>query len=246
MSAPGPSRQVLDETPPRVLRFLTAVSRSPEIRAALAGSGYGAADHQEACELLLRLLRYREPPPGPVEPPAVAARAELDTWYERHGRLIRAALQLRYPAQAQFLLTDLAGAGEGQGLVAVVLLLDRLDALEQSPARLATREEDHEVLALLARRGITAEERARLRDVTVHGRGNDVSSRDPEASSHLAEQQETLRALHFWYREWSETARAVISRRDLLVRLGLLRRQREVEGKEKKSKAPGRKRAKAK
>lgn len=246
MPAPGPSRQVLDEVPLRVLRFLTAVSRSIEIRAALAGGGYGAADHQEACELLLRLVRYQEPPPLPAEPTAAAAKAELDTWYERHGRLIRAALQLRFPVQAHFLLAGLPGAvaGDGQGLVAVLLLLNRLDALEKSPARAATREEDRQALALLARRGITPEERVRLQDVTVRGRSLD-SSRDAEAPARLAEQQETLRALHIWHREWSETARAVISRRDLLVRLGLIRRQREAEGKARKPKAIGRKRTKA-
>ena len=247
MPAPRPSRQILEEAPLRVLRFLSAVSRSIEIRAALAGRGYGTADHQEACELLLHLVRYREPPPLPAGPTVAAtAQAELDAWYELHVRLVRAALQLRFPEQAHFLLDGLPGVGNGQGLLSVVLLLDRLDAFEQGPAREATRQRDHQALGVLVRRGITAEERARLRELVVRGQSLAASSQDTEGPAHLAEQQETLRALHMWHREWSETARAVISRRDLLVRLGLTRRKREAEGKARSPKGSGRKRTKAK
>jgi hypothetical protein len=37
--------------------------------------------------------------------------------------------------------------------------------------------------------------------------------------------QRALVDLHAWYKEWSETARALIKRRDFLVRLGLATRK---------------------
>ena len=41
----------------------------------------------------------------------------------------------------------------------------------------------------------------------------------------VTEQDEALRALRAWYRDWSETARAVIRRRDHLLMLGLSQRK---------------------
>ncbi|XXV29429.1 hypothetical protein WME87_11305 [Sorangium sp. So ce1389] len=115
-------------------------------------------------------------------------------------------------------------------------LLDRLDALEKSPARKATRKDDHAALETLAKRVITREERTRLRQLvdTASGAGAAAEEDDEEAIGDAAtvravvdsrEHVEALRALHAWHREWGETVRAVVKRRDFLVRLGLAHRK---------------------
>jgi hypothetical protein len=40
-----------------------------------------------------------------------------------------------------------------------------------------------------------------------------------------ATQQQALEALHAWHRDWSETARAVVRRRDHLILMGLAKRR---------------------
>jgi len=52
-SSASPSRQILEELPPRALKFLSALSKSSTLHAALAARGYEEADHQEGWELLL-------------------------------------------------------------------------------------------------------------------------------------------------------------------------------------------------
>ena len=47
----------------------------------------------------------------------------------------------------------------------------------------------------------------------------------PAAEASEEEQREALLKLKSWYGEWSEMARAVIGRRDYLIRLGLAKRK---------------------
>ena len=42
------------------------------------------------------------------------------------------------------------------------------------------------------------------------------------------EREEALRELRAWYKDWSETARAVIGRRDHLILMGLAHRKRSA------------------
>lgn len=43
------------------------------------------------------------------------------------------------------------------------------------------------------------------------------------------EREQGLLALRAWYLDWSDTARAVISRRDYLIRLGLAQRKKAAK-----------------
>jgi hypothetical protein len=103
-------------------------------------------------------------------------------------------------------------------------MLDRLDALEKGPERKSTRKADHAALATLAQRGITSDERARLRGLIETASHVMDPPDDGEESAANAARNEALRKLRAWYDEWSETARAVIKRRDQLIRLGLAKR----------------------
>ncbi|MGK3966866.1 hypothetical protein WMF38_22155 [Sorangium sp. So ce118] len=239
MYGEGPSRQVLAEVPGRALRFLSAAGKNRQIRALLRERGYTDEEHKEGWELLHRASGFGTGEPDEVEDAEVGrAIAELDAWDEPHFRLIRAALQRRHPAQEKFVFDNLTAQVGPAAVVSVKTLLDRLEALEKSPARKATRKDDHAALETLAKRGITKEERSRLRQLVDVASGAGTADEDEEAIGDAAtvravvdseEHVDALRAMHAWYREWAETARAVIKRRDFLVRLGLAHRKAKAK-----------------
>ena len=100
--------------------------------------------------------------------------------------------------------------------------LERLDALENSPDRITTRAQDLEALATLEKRGITQDERQRMRSLLNIAQG--LSTTTNTADTRL----DDLRALRAWFDDWSETARIVVSRRLYLIRLGLAKRKKSV------------------
>jgi histidyl-tRNA synthetase len=152
---------------------------------------------------------------------------QVDAWDEDGFRIVRAGLTRLHPAQASFVLNSL-GPSVGIGaVVGVKTLLDRLDALEKSPERKATRKEDHAALATLSARGITARERARLADLVQTAQSTTEIEAPDEAGKAAREEAyvKALGALRVWYVDWSDMARSVIKRRDYLIRLGLAKRK---------------------
>ena len=144
--------------------------------------------------------------------------------------VIHAALAHLHPAQDEFVF---AGLGPAQGPGAVVgisLLLDRLDALESSPDRTSTMKEDHAALATLAKRGIDAGVRKHLRALIKDAQRAALPATVP-ASPPPDEQarEQALEQLYVWYKDWSETAHALIHRRDYLILLGLAQRHSQQE-----------------
>ncbi|HEU4411791.1 MAG TPA: hypothetical protein VFS43_41505 [Polyangiaceae bacterium] len=224
------SRTTLEATPAKVLTFLRAVGTSKAIRALIMARGYTAADHQEGWSLLHKVSGLHElERPEEIDEGVRDAINELDTWDEDGYRLVRAALTRKHPAQAEFVLSGLAPATGGAAVLSVKNLLDRLDALEKSPARKATRAEDRAALETLAKRGITPQERARLRALvnaaqTAAELRPDERADDDAAAK--AQRESDLVALRAWYVDWAETARVGVKRRDYLIRLGLGQRRR--------------------
>lgn len=235
----GPSHSVLSDVPARALQLLSTLSRSIPIRAALAQRGYEDADHQEGWALLLKVSGYREPvaTSSTLSADVRDAVATLDAWDEPNFRILRATLERRHPEQAAFVMEGLAPAEGAAAVLGVATLLDRLDALESGKGRKATHKEDLAALATLAKRGITKEERMRLRALVETASRADMpeaaetlaAQAEPAASAKAdkakAAQAEAKNALYGWYREWSETARSVITRRDYLIRMGLSKRK---------------------
>lgn len=226
------SRQTLEQTPERVLKFLSATGNSVSIRSILAGYGYTTEDQEEGWALLQAASGFSTKKESRTEQIDVETRAavvEIDRWDEKGFALAHASLARRHPAQDAFVFDNLRASTGPAAVIGVKLFLDRLDALESGADRKATRKEDHAALATLAARGITSEERARLRALVQ--RAQTVSAL-PTASStptaDLSEDQvdQALRALRDWYDEWSGVAKAVITRRDYLIRLGLAKRKK--------------------
>lgn len=230
------SRQVLEESPSRVLKFLGGVGTSPFIRRALARLGYTAKDHQEGWNLLHRVSGYEDDAPEPeLDREASDAIAQLDAWDEPNFRLARAALSRRFPEQAEFVFKNLEPATGVAAVLSVTAFLDRLDALEgvlkgRDHSTKAMQEADAAAVKMLVTRGFTVEERKRLRRLikTAEAGTKPDEHLDKIAAESEAQAEARLQALvdlRAWYDEWAETARVAIKRRDYLIRLGLANRR---------------------
>jgi hypothetical protein len=217
-------KRVLAATPGKVLTFLRAAATKLEIRAALFAAGYSVEEQAAGWSLLQRATGYL---PGMAsvsdDAAARAALAEVDAWDEPGFRRISAALERLHPEQHGFVFAGLEAARGAGAVLSVTTLLDRLDELESSSSRSATRAADRAAIATLAARGITQELRRHLRELV-----RVAQTAEPPtfaANVEVSEQEAALRELRAWYRDWSETARAVIHRRDYLLMLGLSQRK---------------------
>jgi hypothetical protein len=157
---------------------------------------------------------------------ARAAIAECDAIDESLFRRAHAALDHHHPEQDKFVFADLTPGRGAQAVLSVGIFLDRIDALESSPDREATREEDQAAVALLAKRNIGPEQRLYLRDLVETAQMAEFPVEFEPANVTAEEREEALRELRAWYKDWSETARAVIARRDHLILMGLAHRKR--------------------
>lgn len=238
------SDDTLERLSERAFTFLSAVSNVPAVREKLAARGYTAAVHQQGWALVDEVSgRVSVAPAAPVERDEKVDEAldEVDAWDETNLAVARAALQHRFTVQYDYLFANNLQAVRGRGAVlAVMTFLRRLDDLEKSPARAATRAQDHAALELLAQRGITAKERAHMATLVarvqqgVAAAAPVAQTDDAQASKRKGKAAEVTTPptsttptrlkkveLYVWFSEWSGVARAVIKQRKLLIRLGL-------------------------
>jgi hypothetical protein len=181
-------------------------------------------EHAEGCRLLLDVLALAPvASPLPANPTRDAIH-ELVAWHGPGFACARAALRRRFPQHELFVFADLGETADGEVVLSVATFLARLEALRSGPDRVATREEDHAALVLLAARGIDAETCQRLHDLVRAATGIDEAPLAPE-DDHVPERERALVELHRWVEEWSTTARAVVKRRDALISLGLAKRR---------------------
>ncbi|HEY3496362.1 MAG TPA: hypothetical protein VGK73_16795 [Polyangiaceae bacterium] len=217
-------KKLLASTPGRVLTFLRAAATKVEIRAALFAAGYSTEEQATGWSLLEKASGY-VPNIASVsdDGAARAALAEVDAWDEPGFRRIGAALERLHPEQHSFVFAGLETARGAGSLLAVSTLLDRLDALESAPERKNSRADDRDAIATLTARGITPAVRAHLRDLIRVAQTAEPPTFPVDSA--VTNRDEALKTLGAWYRDWSETARAVIQRRDYLVMLGLAQRK---------------------
>jgi hypothetical protein len=222
--------EYLQDTPQRALPFLRSIATKLEIRLAMLNAGYTDEEQRVGWKLLLAATGYSQgPAPATADAKARAAIAVLDQADESLFRRMHAALGRLHPEQDKFVF---AGIGPGQGAAAVVSvskLLERVDALDNSAERAATRDADHAALATLAQRGLDAAAFNKLRELVAIAQTAQpietlaVTAKDSES------REQALRDLLVWYKDWSETARAVIQRRDYRIMMGLSKRRRSEE-----------------
>jgi hypothetical protein len=228
MAQPEPSRQTLDQVPPRVLMFLIAVGTSVPIRAALASRGYSQKESDYAWDLLKKLAGTTsagDSGPG-IDKKIQDAIVELDRWDEPNFESLEATLLRFHPEQARFVFEKLEAKQGPEAVVSVSTLLDRLDKLESGEGRKDTRKADTAALKTLSERGYTKDERARLRDLVKLSQS--VVLVAPVSDE---ERTQALMALYRWLSDWSSAAKIVITRRDHLIRLGLAKRKKTAKTK---------------
>ena len=209
--------ETLDLLPERAFRFLLGLARNPAARRALEQHGFDAAERRRGIALLDRVLTFI---PEDEEDTVVAGAAdEIDRSDERILEQVRLSLT-RFPAVRDRLLHGIS-AGTGPDAVrAVRLLLDRVEELERSGT-------DREAVRVLAARGLPLRDRQRLRGLIETAQ----SVRDEAAEGGTeAEYEALLIELRDWFDEWTGFARLAITRRDILVRLGLAELKPRDEG----------------
>ena len=216
--------ETLDATPVRLMLLLRGIGTLKAVRETLRGCGYTAKEHARGWQLLHACSGFVEG--TETEDTAVAETiAEIDAWDEPTYSIADASLKHRHPAQHAFVFQDLKASRGVAAVVGVHAFLARLDALEASPDRAATRAADHAALATLSERGITADERARVWKLVRKAEAltEDASSDAKQLSA--AEQTSRLREARVFFEEWAQITRTLITRRDLLIRLGLAQRK---------------------
>lgn len=222
------TRETLNGTVARAVTLLKAIGTSELIRAAMVEFGYDNEEHERGWTLVHRASGYKPgtiPPPSP--PSAVGdAISHIDAADESTLRLVRASLKHRFPTQADFVLKGLTPSKGAKAVVTMRQLLDRLDALETGKGREGTRKDDQAALALLAKRGVSAEFRKGMRaKVQAAETFGEVVVPRATATSREEEHVTDLVELRAWFEEWSEIGRIAIKRKDLLIRMGLAQRK---------------------
>jgi hypothetical protein len=230
-----PSQTVLEESPTRSLAFLRGIARYPQIQSLLAPSGYTPEQHAEGWRLTLAAIGAPSATAinAPVITPAHQAMVTLDAWDESGFARIDAALETSFPEQHAFVFAGGLTASVGAAAVAgVQTLLARLDTLASGKDRpKSSHKKDEAALARLSERGIDKPERERLAGLVKQAMTLAPAVAPVDDTKHQA----ALHAVYLWHREWSKTARAVISKRAYLISLGIAKRK---SSKKEKAVAP--------
>lgn len=227
-----PSDDTLDSIPRRVVTFLTAVGTSPEIRAKLSERGYSDAVHQHGWQCLERVAgrsSLAPPPPRAGDTETSDAGDAIAAWLTPNLAVADAALSTHHAPQHAFVFAGDLKPERGPSAVLVAqTFLARVDQLDAGtrPGAVAG---DRAAVETLRARGITDVERARVRALLAQvqrGAAPDAASAGPIGVRRASPDGRALRgALYQWFHEWSRIARAVITRRDQLIRLGLASRR---------------------
>jgi hypothetical protein len=199
-----------------MVSFLTGVGNIVEVRQALMTRGYTDAVHQQGWKLLETVSGRTS-----LVPPPVAGKSTSDN--EAAAAVTKASHEIDAWVSPNFSILKAAKGSEG--VLAVQTFLSRVEALG-TPQRAAFAATDREALALLEARGITVAERTRVRrllDVVQKGAVSSTGeSNVPKTES--TKSHEAKLALYAWHREWSSITRAVVKRRDYLIRMDLATR----------------------
>lgn len=218
LTAAGVTRETLEDTPSRVLEFLSGISVNEYARHKLGQHGYNKKEHDFGWALLQAAVqRSFDDDFGDFD--ARSAIAFCDEWEEGGIRLIRAALT-RHPEARERVLHDIVPKSGAGSVLNVQTLLERIEALRGTPGGDAA-------LATLAARGVDEKTRQELAEAVrvVQGGGVEADPLKSTKPDDEAVHEQALLALREWFVEWSEIARLCIERRDALIRLGLAERR---------------------
>jgi hypothetical protein len=212
----GPSRQVLAETPARVVTFLYAMGTNGALQAAMAQGGFSRADHDEGWALLQRACGFAEASdPEAEDTPARRAMQEIAEWVGAHCERLQMAIARLHPEHVD-LFAGIGAPEEGAAVLALATLLARIEDKERSG-------DATELLATLARRRLDGRERARLSALVVTAQA--ARARGSTAPARISRREELI-ALYRWYKDWTTTAGSLLGRKSFYIALGMAQRAR--------------------
>lgn len=219
----GVSSKTLEKTPGRVMSLLRGFS-SNIIQRALAPHGFNQATADEGWRHLQRSLGYAPDAEAVLPDDVREAVRVLDKADEPAFRLVRAALRGKHAATLAELVK---GIGPATGFASVYSMgeltsrLDALDAKKDSASKAAIEK--------LIVRGVTRELREEWKQhVRLAKKVKDLGDRDALLAAELARVEALIAAREYWL-EWADIAATAITRRDLLIRLGLAERRSPEE-----------------
>lgn len=224
------SNEVLEITPERATKLLSAIGAVPELRTLMQQAGMHDDDLIEGRTLLLDCLAA---PRGPNEPRDTAAAANqraavatLDQWDEPTFARAKAALSRYFPATCDYLFDNLASARGADAVRGVATFLARLQTLEtgKDANRSAHAQNDKRAVELLAKRGLTKEERERVGKLVDLALAPTPVLPKVETEGEAERRRQKLTSLKLWFDDWSATARTVVTKRNYLIRMGLASR----------------------
>jgi hypothetical protein len=207
-----PSDSTLEALPARVLTFLRAIATRSPIRALMCEAGFRAEDHAEGWRLLIATSEIRESSPGATARcRAATAIVKIHEWVTANFRRYRAALERLHPESA-CLFSDVDSRYPAESLLAMATLLKVL--LEGDASQGAG------LLATLAQRGLDSSEISRLSQLVSDAQGIDAGTAkdEPDCDDRTAE----LVALYHWYRDWVESAKRFVKRKDYRLQMGIV------------------------
>jgi hypothetical protein len=210
-AASRPSDSTLGQLPARVLTFLTAIGTRAPIRAAMYQAGYRPEDNDEGWRLLVATGNIRTRSINiATQNRANAALTEIHTWVSTNFRRFRVALERLHPEQAS-LFPEVDPRYPAESLLALATLIEALQR--------GSRSRDAALMHTLAQRGLDAAEIARLAQLVNDAQCLDslLTANDTETDDRTSD----LVALYRWYRDWAESAKRFISRKDYWVKLGI-------------------------
>jgi len=223
--------ETLESVPNDATTFICGMGAVPEIRTILAAGGMTEQDVEEGQRLLLAALAVPTAP-APEKDTADAraqraAVAALDNWDEPYFRKYKASLERHHPNVAEYVFNDLAAARGSASVAGVATFLARIDALEtgSDSARSDVRTSDAEAVKLLAKRGLTTQERKRLADLVKVALGPTSPLGEVPTDDFAAVRRGKLLELKRWLNEWTAVAHADIKKKAYLIRLGLATRR---------------------
>ena len=198
----------------RVLKFLLA-TLDPRILFLLVLRGFNNEARREGWDLFLKAggreadLRDCGLSSNRVEELLDQLNAWENVWFD----VADAALGRLHPEVRERLFHKLGKTSGNEVVFTVSTMLDRLDALEQDGLE--------KPLALLASRGLTPDVRAKAREWLHELTSGEIPlSTMPDAAAE-EERQQAQAAMWKWYLDWSKTARTIIKRKDLRIKMGI-------------------------
>lgn len=210
------ARKTLPQKGVRVVEFLLGL-RYQDIGEIMAARGMDDDEIDRGWSLVRGLVRGRAVTSGMND--AGRAIGDIEGWQREHFVILDATLRRHYP-KVHAVVCDRVSKADGiDGVVAMKILLDRLDAVVHPPAE-GGMADAPAALALLAKRGTGPEALEALRAM-VH-RATSLADADDEIDPDAVAASEE--AMWEWYLEWSLQARVAIKDQRMLAALGFRRR----------------------